>query len=194
MPTVLIAPTGQVYQVNQAALDFFNADKTVLLGAGPEALGLHASVIAACLSGSKDKENVEERRLNGAERALRYHYRALQVKGKNWVVVEIHDETARLEAQKALEEKESYWRELFEGASVGLVVANDQGQVADVNQKMLTLLGYSREEFLKLSHRDLTPVEDMEKDKQGSIEVFNLKEKLPMKRRCCAKMAAAYPF
>jgi len=151
-------------------------------------------VIAACLSGSKDKENVEEKRLNGVDRALRYSYRGLQVKGKNWVVVEIHDETARLTTQKALEEKEGYWRELFEGASVGLVVANDQGRVADVNQKMLDLLGCSREEFLKLSHQDLTPFEYLEKDKQGSVEVFNIKGKLPMKRRCCTKMAAASPF
>ena len=194
MPTVLIAPTGQVYQVNQAALDFFNADKTALLGASPGRLGLHESVIAACLSGSKDKENVEEKRLNGVDRALRYSYRGLQVKGKNWVVVEIHDETARLTTQKALEEKEGYWRELFEGASVGLVVANDQGRVADVNQKMLDLLGCSREEFLKLSHRDLTPFEYLEKDKQGSVEVFQHKREVAYEKEMLHKDGSRVPI
>jgi PAS domain S-box-containing protein len=193
IPTALIGPEGRIHYINKAFSKCYPQDEKAILDMTPQDLGLDGVVIASCLSGNKDQDIVENRQYNGQERALSYRYRRLAVRGKNWVAVEIHDETAMLKARQALENQERYWRELFEGSSVGLTVANDQGKVLDVNQKMFELLGYGRDEFLKLSHRDLTPPEYLDQDKQASVEVFQNNKEIAYEKEFFCKDGSRLP-
>ncbi len=63
----------------------------------------------------------------------------------------LSDIDARVRAEKALQETERHYRDLFEGAPVMYLVIRDQAGapiVADCNQSFLSVLGYSRAEVL----------------------------------------------
>ncbi len=58
-------------------------------------------------------------------------------------------------AEDALRESEQRYRQLFEGISDAVLVYSSQGRFLDCNEATLRRLGYSREEFLRLSAADL---------------------------------------
>ncbi|HEY0721197.1 MAG TPA: PAS domain S-box protein [Gammaproteobacteria bacterium] len=79
------------------------------------------------------------------------------------IVGTVQDITDHKLALKALEESEQKYRAVMENASDGIVVASTEGQVLDINRRMQTLLGYSRDELLSLHVNQLHPAEDAEK-------------------------------
>ncbi len=68
-------------------------------------------------------------------------------------------ETRKL-AEDALRESEEKYRSLVEEANDGIFVADPQGNYVDVNRSGYSMLGYTREEILKLNMRDLVSTED----------------------------------
>ena len=67
------------------------------------------------------------------------------------VVLVFHDVTARRKAQEALRESEEKYRALFEDSSDPIYITATEGKFLDVNQAMLDLFGYSREEMIGLN-------------------------------------------
>jgi PAS domain S-box-containing protein len=63
----------------------------------------------------------------------------------------------RLAAAEALLESESRYRHYIEIAPEGVFVADAQGRYVDVNPAACTLVGYSREELLRMGISDLAP-------------------------------------
>ncbi len=61
----------------------------------------------------------------------------------------------------ALRASEGQYRELVEQASDGISLADPQGHYVEVNSKMCEMLGYSREELLRLPLRDIVTSEDL---------------------------------
>ncbi len=64
------------------------------------------------------------------------------------------DITGRKLAQEALRQSEQRYRSLFEGSQDAVYVTTPGGQVMDCNDATLDLLGYTREEMLRLNVRD----------------------------------------
>jgi PAS domain S-box-containing protein len=79
------------------------------------------------------------------------------------------DVTERTRTIRELEESEEKYRQLFT-AELDAVLVFDalSGQITDVNDAALSLYGYSKEEFLKLSIRDISV------EKPGSYEEISL--------------------
>lgn len=69
-------------------------------------------------------------------------------------------EEARRRAEKALKESENHFRFLVEQAADGIFIANAQGKYLDVNSAGAEMLGYRREEILKLSITDVVIPEE----------------------------------
>jgi PAS domain S-box-containing protein len=67
----------------------------------------------------------------------------------------------RKQAVRALRESEDKYRTLVEQASDGIHTYDFQGNFIDTNSKLCEMLGYTREELLKLNVKDLIPAEDM---------------------------------
>jgi PAS domain S-box-containing protein len=71
---------------------------------------------------------------------------------------------ARKRADQALRESEELNRATFEQAAVGLAHVGTDGRWLRVNDKLCAMVGYSRDELLKLTFQDITHPEDLEKD------------------------------
>jgi PAS domain S-box-containing protein len=61
--------------------------------------------------------------------------------------------------EEALRKSEANYRALLEQASDGIAVIDQQGRYLDVNSRMCDMMGYSREEFLKLRTVDVVAPE-----------------------------------
>nr|WP_242021792.1 PAS domain S-box protein [Trichocoleus sp. FACHB-90] len=68
------------------------------------------------------------------------------------------------QVQKALFESEQRFRATFEQAAVGISHVGIDGRWLRVNQKLCEIVGYTREELLKLTFQDITHPEDLEAD------------------------------
>lgn len=79
------------------------------------------------------------------------------------VVAAMEDVTRKIQAEKALQESELRYHKLFENASDGIFISNQEGYYLDVNSVGCSITGYSREEILKLNRRDLVISEDLAK-------------------------------
>jgi PAS domain S-box len=76
------------------------------------------------------------------------------------VTEQVKLEEARNKADKALHESENHFRLLVEQASDGIFIADAEGKYLDVNSAGAEMLGYTREEILQLSIRDIVAPED----------------------------------
>ncbi|MEJ2748048.1 MAG: PAS domain S-box protein [Anaerolineae bacterium] len=70
----------------------------------------------------------------------------------------------RLEAPSQSYPLEKLHQALFEQAVDGIFIANAQGRYIEVNPSGCEMLGYTRQEILNLSMRDLIPAEDLNRN------------------------------
>lgn len=84
----------------------------------------------------------------------------------NSAAVVVEDVNRRKLAEEALKESERRFRQLFENSSDSLFVHDQQGRLVDCNAQACKVLGYTREELLALSVRDITMTLLAEEDKQ----------------------------
>ena len=75
----------------------------------------------------------------------------------------VMDITARKEAEAALQVSETHFRHLVEQASDGIFIADAQGRYIDVNSAGAEMLGYTREEMLRLSIPDIVAADDAQR-------------------------------
>ena len=67
----------------------------------------------------------------------------------------MQDITELRQAEEALRESEQRYRTLFEKANDAIFLENERDEIIEVNERACTLLGYSREELLKMKVPDL---------------------------------------
>ncbi len=81
----------------------------------------------------------------------------------NLVMVHTEDVTARVRAEKAIRESETQYRSLMEQASDAIWVCGADGIYIDVNRSACELLGYTREEYLRMHLRTTVMPEELPK-------------------------------
>lgn len=67
-------------------------------------------------------------------------------------------------AEEALRQSEEKYRSLYESSRDGIISADMEGHILDVNQAYMDLLGYSKDELRKLAYQQLTPLKWHESD------------------------------
>jgi PAS domain S-box-containing protein len=70
------------------------------------------------------------------------------------------DVTEQKHAADALRKSEERWRAVFENSAIGIALVDDQGRFHAVNSAYQKMLGYSEDEFRRLSFIDLTHDDD----------------------------------
>jgi PAS domain S-box-containing protein len=71
------------------------------------------------------------------------------------------DITTRKQAEDALRASEERFRGTFENAGVGIAHADFEGHWLRVNEKLCAIVGYTREELLQKTFKDITYAEDL---------------------------------
>jgi PAS domain S-box-containing protein len=80
---------------------------------------------------------------------------------------EIERRAVEERAAQALQEGESRFRSMFEQAAIGMAQSSPDGRFIRVNQRFCEIMGYSREELLRLTFRDITHPDDIPRDEQN---------------------------
>lgn len=83
------------------------------------------------------------------------------VAGRTFITTTIRDIAKRKRAEEALRQSESRYRLLMEQASDGIHTYDSTGNFVDTNSKLCEMLGYSREEMLRLNVKDLIQPEEL---------------------------------
>jgi PAS domain S-box-containing protein len=73
----------------------------------------------------------------------------------------VFDITDQAQTEQALREQAAQYRMLMEHSSDAVMLTDDEGHILDGNPKAYRLLGYTREELLRLTVCDLIPAEDL---------------------------------
>jgi len=83
------------------------------------------------------------------------------VAGQTYITTAARDISERKRAEAALRQSESKYRMLLEQASDGIHTYDTRGDFIETNSKLCEMLGYTREELLRLNVADLIPPEDL---------------------------------
>jgi two-component system cell cycle sensor histidine kinase/response regulator CckA len=83
--------------------------------------------------------------------------RVIEFEGKPAILSVARDVTERKNAEQALRDSEEKYSKLFHESNDAIFIHDLEGNIIDVNQRVIDLLGYEREEVLKLNVRDLHP-------------------------------------
>ncbi len=109
-------------------------------------------------------------------------------RNKPAVLVVVRDISARKEAEARARASETKYKTIFDNAAVGLFLLNRTTmRYADVNPGALQMLGYSREELLRMGPADLIPPEDLA---ANPIRPASISEGMVSKRRLRKKDGA----
>ncbi|MBC8047046.1 MAG: PAS domain S-box protein [Fimbriimonadaceae bacterium] len=99
--------------------------------------------------------------------------RIITYKNKTARILAIKNIEERKLAQDKIHASELRFRSVFENHTVGILLSNMHGSFVDVNALLLSRLGYEREEFLKLSIKDILHNSELENATQSMHNLLN---------------------
>jgi PAS domain S-box-containing protein len=76
-------------------------------------------------------------------------------------------------AAQALQESESRFRAIFEQAAIGMADSSLDARFIRLNQRFCEIMGYSREELLGLTFRQITHPDDLARDEQLVLQLLS---------------------
>ncbi|MGB8212421.1 MAG: PAS domain S-box protein [Anaerolineales bacterium] len=101
------------------------------------------------------KREFHHRHKNGSIFPIEVSSTLIQIGGRELLIGIDRDITERRQAEEALRESEERFRVIFEKANDGINFTNANDELIAVNSRMCEMLGYSRDELLKMRVRDL---------------------------------------
>lgn len=100
-------------------------------------------------------------------------------------LVHMTDVTEKTLATDKLKASEAKFRAVFEDTNIGMALGSPDGNVIEVNEEYLNILGYSRDEFINLNYASITHPDDLEKEiplfeqlHKGEINHYRLEKRL----------------
>ena len=166
---ILDADTGQIVDVNPFLCELLGFDRAHLLGMKIWEIGLfkdiaesEASFLELQEKGYVRYDDLPLETSDGRRIETEFVSNVYLVDSTRVVQCNIRDITVRRRALEALEQSESKFRILFDGASDGMILLDlETRKFLMCNAMCLGLLGYTREEFLDLDIAALHPPEDV---------------------------------
>ena len=154
-PTFAVDAEWRFVHLNAAALRVARTSLGQLVGtrlweAFPDLLGTPWEVLY--------REAMAERAIRQAElpsvRNARWYQVSVSPAGAG-LLIQYRDITMRREMMRELSESEARYRRLMESSTDAIWTTDDEGRILDANEAAVALLGYSRDELLRMSSRDL---------------------------------------
>ena len=172
--TLSLAIDGKFVNVNDAFLKSTGYTRDDVIGTSSEALGIFANNtererLASSLREHHVVEDMEIscRTKTGEIRPCLFSSGIIQISGKPHILSSVIDNLARKKAEEDLRDSEMLFREIFDKANDAIFLVETSpdgpGKHSLVNERATRILGYSREEFLAMSPRDIVPGDDQKK-------------------------------
>lgn len=160
---------GSIADVNPAACDFYGYSREELLSLKmtdinkldvPEL----KKVFEKAINGEQSLFLMRHHTAAGIKRYVDVYSGPLHIKQKVYLFSIIHDVSKRVLTEKALKESEEKYRLMFDkNPQPMLIYKTDTLEFLEVNQAAVAHYGYSREEFLSMTIKDIRPQEDIER-------------------------------
>jgi PAS domain S-box-containing protein len=165
---VLLLKDGRFVDVNRAALELMLLDDWAqVTGRSPADISPRYQPDGEA-SSEKATRMIELARQHGSHRFEWEHLRPdgtcftaevlitpIEISGEDYEHIIWTDISARKQAETALREKESEFRHAIESSPDGFWAVDRQGHIVEVNQAYCSLSGYSRDELLTMSIKDI---------------------------------------
>jgi PAS domain S-box-containing protein len=165
--TITKLADGRLVEVNETFVRMTGYSRGEVLGHTPTELGFWVEPAQraeglAQLRAGQFKHNTEARfrMKDGSERTCLISAELIEITEEPCVVTVINDISERKQAEFALRAGEANYRALFEGASDGIFIADEQGYYVDANASACRMSGYDRDELLGKHLHNLTPPAD----------------------------------
>lgn len=103
-------------------------------------------------------------RADGAEFPVEATISQVVVSGQRLFTAVLRDVSEQQLAEQALRESEARFRSTFNQAAVGIAHVGLDGHWQNVNDRLCDIVGYTREDLMKLSFQDITHADDLDSD------------------------------
>ena len=158
---------GRILDVNEQACRLYGRTKDHLLGCDlAKDIDVHsAAPLTELLVHAMQNGGVRfdaQYNFDGRETCAEVNARVIPYGEGTAVLAVLRDITDRKEREEALRKNERKFRAIFEAAEVGITSVGEDGRLLDFNDRMVDLLGYSREELGRLTFEQFTHPEDVD--------------------------------
>lgn len=172
-------PDGVLVAVNEAFERVFGFAREDALGKTTLALGINpdAEGRTRVLEELKKKNSVRNLELrlhtkSGEEKFFAVNVDVIEIGERKYILNTMQEITERMRAEEALRESESKYRTIIESASDGIFISDARGNFTEANMQGYIMLGYTREEILRLNIADVVMSEQAARVEP---ELFRLK-------------------
>ena len=84
----------------------------------------------------------------------------LEFEGNEYSCAFVRDISKRLDAEKEVRDSEKRFRDIFSSVNDGIIIVDpDDGKIVDVNEKVMKMLGYKKNELIGMSVSNIHPDE-----------------------------------
>ncbi len=97
----------------------------------------------------------------------------LEYDGKNMRITLIRDLSERKRSEQELRESEDKFKSVFDFANIGIAITTVEGLAIDVNEELLTLVGYSKAELIGKNFLEITHPDDRLREIQCLKEIIS---------------------
>lgn len=164
-PMLLIDPSeGDIVDANEAACRYYGYQKGDLLQMNISKINMLTATevrreMGRTIRGEKGKFEFKHRLADGNIREVEVYRGIITLQNRTLLYSIVHDVTDRKQVEEALRESEQKFREIFNHANDAIYLTElgpdlRPGAFIDVNQAACSMLGYSREELLRMNPGD----------------------------------------
>ncbi|PWD98047.1 PAS domain-containing protein [Marinilabilia rubra] len=118
-----------------------------------------------------DSYRIKAQKKTGQYIWMNVKVRVIEYEGKSSLLVLMDDIHAQVEFEEQLKKSEANFRNLFERAPVGIALVDFEGHPVVVNDRLCNILGYTREEFMKMHFGEFSHPDDLQKDKDFFAQI-----------------------
>jgi PAS domain S-box-containing protein len=156
---------GEVLEANPACLRLYGLSVEEVRGmhltdaVAPEDRSAAADAMANLVMGRLVTRTLRMRRKDGTRFVVDLLASVMVVGGERRIMAVTRDVTERVRAEQAGNQSDRMYRTVFESANDAVFIESVDGRILDVNRHGCELLGYRRDELVKMHVSDLVPTE-----------------------------------